>query len=116
MFMMYVILTLIAAFVAALSMMVQKRALGKIKKFSVREVLSSKVWMGGLALAGISFLLYIEAMKTGPISIIQPLLNTTAPIAVVLSYFMLKESMTKNEGLGIAMIVLGIIILSGVVL
>ncbi|UCE81381.1 MAG: DMT family transporter [Methanobacteriota archaeon] len=61
------------------------------------------------ALAGGAYLSYFEAIKHGKISIVGTIAGAYAPWTVILALIFLGEAMSIGEGVGVALVVLGML-------
>lgn len=67
--------------------------------------------LGGLAMAA-GFLLNFKALEMGSVSLVAPLLSTFPLFSVLLSFILLRESITKHVLIGAVIIVGGVIIIN----
>ncbi|MEZ0326928.1 MAG: EamA family transporter [Fimbriimonas sp.] len=79
---------------------------------SIRE-LTARNWtflaLSGLA-TGASWLFYFRAIQAGPISQVAPIDKLSFVIAAVLGFVFLREKLTANLAIGIALIVAGVLV------
>ncbi|MBI2102591.1 EamA family transporter [Candidatus Woesearchaeota archaeon] len=68
----------------------------------------------GLAvlLGGLSFIFYVYALKFAPLTFIYLTASVSYIWAVVLAKFALKEQLNKHKLLGVALIMLGIVVMN----
>lgn len=68
----------------------------------------------GLTAGGIAMICYYMALNLDDISRVKPVAFTLAPaVAVVLGWWLLKEPMTLRKGIAVAMILGGVVLLTG---
>jgi multidrug transporter EmrE-like cation transporter len=68
---------------------------------------------GGLALYGVAFLLYAAALARLPLNVAHPILTSGAVAAVaVLSYVMFREPFHWTTIAGIALVILGVMLIT----
>lgn len=68
----------------------------------------------GLVAGALAMICFYSALSLGEVSTIKPIAFATAPaIAVVLGVTMLGERLTPQKAIGVALIVLGVIVLTG---
>jgi|SRR3990172_12488715 len=100
----------LAAILFGISTAIQKKALRKIK-FSVRNIITNKVWISSLFIGGVGFLFYILALRSTDIVIVQSFIPLS--IVVPLIYGLrIKEKIEVYQWLFIGMISLGIILIN----
>ena len=85
-------------------------ALLLLKKGSPK--LLNKLTLIGLFLYAISAIIYVYALKYGPVSILAPITSTTYIYTLFISKKVLKEKITMYKVIGISLIILGITLLS----
>ena len=62
------------------------------------------------ALAGGAYMSYFEAIKHGKISVVGTIVGAYAPWTVILALVFLGEAMSFGEGVGVALVVLGMLV------
>ncbi|MBY7050443.1 EamA family transporter, partial [Clostridium botulinum] len=60
---------------------------------------------------GSSWLCYYRALQIGPASIVVPIDKLSIVVSIAFSYFILKEKLTKKSFSGLAIIVIGTLLL-----
>ncbi len=65
----------------------------------------------GFVLYGLGAVIMILAFQYGEVSVLQPMLSIGFALSVVLGYFVLGEAITVNKVGGIALIIVGMILL-----
>ena len=82
---------------------------------SIRREVNSRQW-SILVIIGIlnsaSFLAYAKALTEGYISIVSPVASASPVVAIVLARILLKERIRVHQGIGVAMVLLSVILLS----
>ena len=72
--------------------------------------ISKKSWtfivLSGIA-TGLSWLCYYRALQDGPISVVLPIDKLSTLVSIAFAYIVFKERLTKESGLGLALIVAG---------
>ncbi len=85
------------------------------KKQTAIRTIEKREWLflilSGLATGG-SWLCYYRALQLGPASIVVPIDKLSILVTVVFSYFVFHEKLTKRSGLGLALIVVGTLVLA----
>ena len=107
-----VTLAVLSAFLAGLSVTMQKAGIMTAKAFSARDLLSSKRWLLSVCLAGTSFVLYTAALGMERLSVIQPLLAASVIFAAVASHHINMEKLTIKGALAVVLVFAGVLLLS----
>ena len=85
------------------------------KKQTAIRTIEKREWLflilSGLATGG-SWLCYYRALQLGPASIVVPIDKLSILVTVIFSYFVFHEKLTKRSGLGLALIVVGTLVLA----
>lgn len=83
------------------------------KQHTIRDI-DKKSWvflgLSGMATGG-SWLCYYRALQTGPASVVVPIDKLSILVTIAFSYFILKEKLTVKAGIGLALIVLGTLLM-----
>jgi uncharacterized membrane protein len=108
-----IFLTLFAAIIASLSQIAFKKALPKNANIMqiIKQVLNKSIIVGGMGYIG-SLVIYLYALANAPLSIVYPIFASTFIFIVIFSKFFLNEDMDIHRYIGIALIFIGIIIIS----
>lgn len=84
------------------------------KKLPLTRSIDRKSWvfigLSGLA-TGLSWLCFYRALQDGPASIVVPIDKLSIVVTVAFAYFFLKEPVTRKSLTGLALIVLGTLLL-----
>ena len=100
-------LVILATFIGAFGpILLKKASAGKISSFS--SLMKNYSLFGGVALYGISTVLFIPALKGGELSVLYPFVALAYIWVSLLSVKFLGEKMNKVKWLGIALIILGV--------
>jgi transporter family protein len=67
--------------------------------------------LSGLA-TGLSWMCYYRALQTGPASLVAPIDKLSLPIAVLLAFFFLGETMSQRQWTGAVLMVAGALIVA----
>ena len=100
-------LVMLASLVAAMGPIYLKKGSKKFK-LKFRSLIRNYNMIAGIALYGISTVLFIPALKGGALSVLYPLVSLTYVWVSLLSVKMLNEKMNKLKWLGIALIIIGV--------
>ena len=100
-------LALLAAFIGGFSPIFLKKATKSVR-FSPLKVITNIPLITGVALAGISIILFTISLKGGEVSILYPLEATGYLWAIIFSKILLKETMTPYKWTGLAFIIIGV--------
>ncbi len=80
-------------------------------KISFRKLRLSPLMLGGIALYGVSTVLFILALRGSQLSVLYPLVSTTYVWIAFFSYIFLKERINTVKIAGIALILIGVSII-----
>jgi len=103
-------LVLSCAFLGSLGQLLFKLG-SKSVSFDILSWITNWQVIGGMALYGISAILFITALKYGSLSILYPVIATTYLWVIIFSVLFLGESFSPIKWLGIALIISGIILI-----
>lgn len=111
--------TLLAAFFMQVGFLLWKIASGKLPPIEstrplklIRAFITSRHWVAGWVATTIGWVLFIRATDIGAISLVQPLMSVGDVFLVVMSVVFLGERLIRREWLGIALVILGAVILT----
>jgi uncharacterized membrane protein len=114
-----VLITLAATFAIQLGYFLWKVAAGSLPRIGevpisavVRGFLKSWKWMLGLFATIVGWFLFIKATDLGEISVVQPLMSIGDLFLVLLAVVFLHERMVRSEWIGLALTVIGAVILA----
>lgn len=108
-----IILAIIGVSTQSLGYVLQKVGIVEFNNF--KQFLSNKkfyIWLIGTLCTVIGTILFFSALPLSNISTIQPIIGIGPAIVAILSYFIFKSNLHKNEKIGIGFTVFGIIFLS----
>lgn len=105
-----IVYVLLSCFIIAVSVVMQRK-FQKGKKFSIKKTIKSKYWLLAFAISLIGGLFYLMAIPLIDISILQPLMNLTTPFVFVISYISLKEKLSRNELIGVVILLIASVML-----
>lgn len=106
------IIGLIAYITLYLGKGIQKYAIEGLKIDKKVKSKHSGIWLIGTILTALYTLIQLVALWLAPINIVAPLEAVGLIILIIFSYFVLKEEINRNEIIGIALIVVGIIVIN----
>lgn len=69
--------------------------------------------IAGFAFYGIGAIIMLIAYRYGSLSVLQPVLSLNYILSSLLGFFILNETITSNKLLGILIITIGVILISG---
>jgi uncharacterized membrane protein len=96
-------LALLVAFLNSLSMFLQKSG--------IKKMFFSLKWILGTFLNLVSFFVYLLALKSGRLVIVQPLINASIVFLIILEIIYLKSKIKKYEIFSLFLFFLGLIIM-----
>jgi len=110
---MVIFLTLFASMIASLSQVMFKKAITPNISLRgiIRLVTNKMVLIGGIGYIA-SLVIYLYALYNAPLSIVYPVFASVFIFIVVFSKLMLKEQINNLRYMGIAVIFIGIVIIS----
>ena len=100
----------LASILFGLSTAIQKKALRKMK-FSIKNIITNKVWLSSLIVGGVGLLLYMLAIKSTDIIIVQSFIPLSIIVPIIYG-IKLKERIEVYQWLFIGMIILGIVLIN----
>lgn len=74
-------------------------------------ILKCRKWVFGTILTSTGWILFLLAITLAPLSVIAPLNNAGVVVLVVFAFLYLKEKLNSYEWVGLAVIVLGVILI-----
>ncbi len=109
-------LTLVAAAIAAFSQYVMKNAVHKFSfSFSgtgIFSLLKNKRLLVGVGIYLVSLVFYLVALSSGQLSFVYPTFASTFVFVFLFARFRLHESITYRRYVGLALIILGIVLVA----
>ncbi len=109
-----IIITLIAAAIAAAAQYIFKRHVPKFK-FSMDDMLSlakNRKLIAGVVVYVVGLAFYLLALNSGELSFVYPAFSSTFIFVIVISHFKLKEPIGYARMTGILFIIIGIFMVS----
>ena len=86
--------------------------LKKGSSISLKKIFTNFKLIFGLSLYGLASAIFIYALKFGELSILYPMTALSYIWVAILSYYLLKEKITKQKLAGIALIIIGVALLA----
>ncbi len=115
----YLLLAAVASALMAGGLVMMKAHSERLPVASGRNILPAiwawvrdPMWIGGLSVQGLGFLVYVTALAHMPISVMAVMMQAGIAIFVLFAVMFLKERAATREWMGIGAILLGIILLS----
>lgn len=107
-------LTLFAALIAAFSQYIIKRSITEfdLDIKSMKRLITTKGFVLGILLYFTALVVYLNALKSGELSLVYPTFASTFVFVFLLSKHALKEKMSTKRVLGIIILIIGIIIVA----
>lgn len=78
----------------------------------ILRIIKTPQILGGMFFFGVSSLLWIKVLTRSELSLVYPLVSLSYILVAVLSFLLLKEQFTVQKILGIAVIIIGVIVLN----
>lgn len=104
------IITAICAFLASIAQILYKLGTKKLK-FNL-TIIKNYYILGGLGLYGVSAVLFIAAIRHGQLSVLYPIMATSYIWVSLFAAKYLKERMNMHKWLGIALILVGVLVIN----
>ncbi|HOL71331.1 MAG TPA: EamA family transporter [Bryobacteraceae bacterium] len=105
-----IVLVAIASFIGSFGALFLKSGAGKLH-MGMRYLIFNRRLILGVALFCASSLAYVVGVRRGELSVLYPLVSLSYIWTLLWSVIFLKERLTKNKCLGLALIVAGIILI-----
>ncbi|MEM7819416.1 MAG: hypothetical protein QXD48_01145 [Candidatus Aenigmatarchaeota archaeon] len=105
-----IILSVITMICFGFSTAIQKYALNKIEKFSIKSVLKNKMWLSTLIISAIGIATYLFALRISYLSLVQSIVSSTLIIPMFVGFVFFKEKLVIYEWISIILILIGIIL------
>ncbi len=112
-----VILTVIAAAIVAYAQYVFKKAIPKFR-FNASEVFAlarNRNVVLGILIYVVGLVFYLAALGSDQLSFVYPAFSSTFIFVILISHFKLKERISAMRFAGIALIIIGIVLVSSLV-
>jgi drug/metabolite transporter (DMT)-like permease len=85
--------------------------LGTRQSHVVRAFLHSPIWLGGIGVMTVGWVLFLKAIANAPVSIVQPVLGFGLCLLALFSVLFLQERLRPLEWVGIALMIAGVVLL-----
>ncbi len=112
-----VAVTVIAAAIVACANYVLKKSVPKFE-LSPKSILSlarNRMLIAGLAIYGMGLVFYLFGLGSGELSFVYPAFSSTFIFVMLIAHFKLGEKTTPARLCGVALIILGIALVSGMI-
>ena len=112
--MVLVLTVLLAAFLAAMAQYIFKRGMPRFD-MSMRgfmALIGSRQVLLGLMVYAAGLVIYLYALSTSELSFVYPTFASVFVFVLILSKFMLKEQVTLPRALGVAIVIIGIVLVA----
>ncbi len=80
--------------------------------FSLARMFRSPAWLVSILISGIGILAYLTALRTLPLSTVQPVLSAYLVIPVLAGAFIFKERIGGKQWLAVGLLIAGVMLLS----
>ena len=107
-----ILVVVFATFIGAFGSLYLKKGSAKLTKQTILRQFLNKDLMAGIALYVLSSVFYVGAMKYGELSILYPVTSLSYVWISFLSVKFLKERMNWYKWTGIALIILGVVLIT----
>ncbi|HMF30636.1 MAG TPA: DMT family transporter [Candidatus Lokiarchaeia archaeon] len=113
-----VLITLLSQAMGNIGQVLEKKGVDMLPKIedtsakqNIKNFAKNKIWLLGLILATAAWYVYLPALAFADLSLLSPLAGVGLIILVVFSRYYLKERISKVEVAGMALIIVGVVIL-----
>ncbi|MBT8171971.1 EamA family transporter [Candidatus Bathyarchaeota archaeon] len=106
-----ILLTALAAFIGSIGQLEFKRGANNLQ-FDIKLLLTNYHLILGLAVYGVSTILYVYALNKGQLSILYPIIATSYVWTLFFSKIFLKETVGLTSWIGIFFIMLGVTLIA----
>jgi drug/metabolite transporter (DMT)-like permease len=107
-----IVLALVTAICFGLSTAVQKYALSKMKKFSIKGMLKNKRWLSSLIVGAVGIAAYLFAMRLTDLSVVQSIVSVALIIPMIVGFAFFKERLVVYEWVSIILILIGVFLVA----
>ncbi len=114
-----VLIAIVAYSMLNIGMALQKKGADKLPKIektsglqNFKNFLTNRTWLLGWVLSTANWYVFLVALIFAPVSLLCPMMGAGLVVLVFFARFYLKESVTRTEIVGIAVIALGTVLLS----
>ncbi len=104
----FVLLAVAIAFNAAGQLLLKRTTMGAGEGPVMRDVFISGWFLAGVAVLGLSMLLWVQVLRKVPLTIAHPLSGAAFAIVPVASHLLWREPLSATRIAGILVIVIGI--------
>ena len=98
--------------IAALGQLILKSGMNQVGEFTLVKAFTNPLVLLGFSFYGASAVLWLLVLSREALSFVYPLVAMSYVITVILSRFVLHESVPSLRWLGLAVIVLGILLVA----
>ena len=101
------IVVVFACMIGSFGALLLKQA-SAVLSFNIKKIITNGKLVLGVALYGVSTVIFIPALKAGELSVLYPIVSTTYIWTTLLSLKYLKEKMNFRKWSGITLILIGV--------
>lgn len=102
-----IVFALLVPVFTGLALVLQRRA---HIKFNLRNVFKSRLWLSGMFLDIVGFLLYAMALSLERISIVQPLMALSLAVTAVVERLVRQSKNNALDYMAVLLIIIGIVL------
>jgi len=106
------LLAVVTSVVFGISVSLQKYSLTKMKLFTVKGMITHRIWMIALAIGLFGVGLYVLAMSFAPLSTVQPMLGVSMVIPMVVGVAFFHERQGVIRWLLVGVVITGMALVS----
>jgi drug/metabolite transporter (DMT)-like permease len=114
-----VVLAVVAATAFGFGMALQQRGARSVdfehamRPSLLRHLLVRRVWLAGMVVSGVGFLVQLLALRNGPVVTVQPIVTSALVVCLAVTAWLDREPLPKRSWLSIAAVVAGVSVFIG---
>lgn len=107
-----IVLALLTSLIFGVSVTLQKHSLRNIELFTIKGILSHRMWLLALLIGFSGVGVYILAMNYAPLSTVQPILAMSMIIPIISGVIFFNERQEVHKWLFVILVIAGIALVS----
>ncbi|MBI3190507.1 EamA family transporter [archaeon] len=103
-----IFMSITAAILFGMAIILQKHSMKKMEKFSVLKLLRNGTWIISILISAAGILFYLAAIRFYSVSSVQPIVTLATVIPVIVGPLVFKEKLSGEKWLAILLVIIGI--------